>query len=126
MKRLAILLSLFAMPCYAGAKDLTARLTVYWANGSGSDKWTRKLQSSTGTKLKPGHCAVDPRVIPYFQKVFIPKIGITLIPVDTGTDVRNKVASHGRYPIIDIFFPNKSDALRFAATHPLIVKVIVQ
>lgn len=101
---------------------ITVRLTVYWSDGSGSDYWTRKFQSSTGDKLRPGFCAVDPKIIPYGTKIYIPTINITLIAKDTGSDVVKKRASRGLYPIVDVYFPKKEDALHFANNNPLIVK----
>ena len=50
-------------------KQLLARITVYWAKGPGTDKWSKNFKSSTGIKLKPGHCAVDPKRIPYFANL---------------------------------------------------------
>jgi 3D (Asp-Asp-Asp) domain-containing protein len=106
-------------------KVLTVRLTVYWAKGSGTDSDSHKMRSSTGYKLKEGESiAVDPRIIPYNKEVIIPNVGLVKA-VDTGTAVKNKVASGGKLPVIDVFFVNKSDALDFADSHPKIVKVAV-
>lgn len=106
-------------------KVLTVRLTVYWARGSGTDSDSRRMRSSTGYTLKEGESiAVDPRIIPYDKEVIIPNIGLVKA-VDTGTAVKNKVASDGKLPVIDVFFVNKSDALEFADSHPKIVKVAV-
>jgi 3D (Asp-Asp-Asp) domain-containing protein len=106
-------------------KVITARLTVYWARGKGTDSDSSKLRSSTGYTLKQGDSiAVDPRVIPYNKEVIIPNVGLVRA-VDTGTAVRDKVASGGKLPVIDIFFMNKKDAELFANTNPKIVKVAV-
>jgi 3D (Asp-Asp-Asp) domain-containing protein len=106
-------------------KVLTVRLTVYWARGSGTDSDSRKMRSSTGYTLKEGESiAVDPRIIPYNREVIIPNVGLVKA-VDTGTAVKNKVASGGKLPVIDVFFVNKRDALDFADSHPKIVKVAV-
>lgn len=104
---------------------LTVRLTVYWARGSGTDADSRKMRSSTGYTLKQGDSiAVDPRIIPYQKEVIIPNVGLVKA-VDTGSAVKDKVASGGKLPVIDVFFVNKSDAIDFADSHPKIVKVAV-
>lgn len=106
-------------------KVLTVRLTVYWARGSGTDADSRRMRSSTGYTLKQGDSiAVDPRIIPYQKEVIIPNVGLVKA-VDTGTAVKDKVASGGKLPVIDVFFVNKSDAIDFADSHPKIVKVAV-
>lgn len=103
-------------------KVLEVRLTVYWKEGSGTDGMTARGQSATGISLVEGHCAVDPKIIPYGSEVHLPQIGKTLLCVDTGGDVKKRRASRGLYPVIDIYFVKKSEALQFASTHPLIVK----
>jgi len=104
---------------------ITARLTVYWARGAGTDSDSRRLRSSTGYTLKQGDSiAVDPKIIPYDKEVIIPNVGLVRA-VDTGTAVKNKIASGGKFPVIDVFFMNKKDAEIFANNNPKIVKVAV-
>ncbi len=106
-------------------KEIKVRLTAYWAKGSGTDSWSAKRQSSTGATLKPNRSvAVDPRIIPYFSKLYIPNLGFRFAH-DTGTDVIKKKASHGKYPIIDIFFMTEKEAIRFINNNPKVVKVAV-
>ena len=106
-------------------KVLTVRLTVYWARGSGTDADSRRMRSSTGYTLKQGDSiAVDPRIIPYNKEVIIPNVGLVKA-VDTGTAVKDKVASNGKLPVIDVFFVNKCEALEFANRNPKVVKVAV-
>ena len=106
-------------------KEIKVRITTYWANGGDTDGWSAKRQSSTGVKLKPNvSVAVDPKIIPYFSRLYIPNLGYRYAH-DTGTDVIRKKASNGKYPIIDIFFLNKKDAIKFANNNPKIVKVKV-
>ena len=106
-------------------KEIKVRITAYWAKGGDTDGWSAKRQSSTGVTLKPNvSVAVDPRIIPYFSRIYIPNLGFR-VAHDTGTAVINKKASGGKYPVIDIFFLNKKDALRFANSNPKIVKVKV-
>ena len=57
-----------------------ARVTVYWP-GEG-DFYTKRRISSTGVKLREGHCAVDPNAIPYGSVVKIDGIG-KYVAVDT-------------------------------------------
>jgi 3D (Asp-Asp-Asp) domain-containing protein len=106
-------------------KEIKVRLTAYWAKGSGTDSWSAKRQSSTGATLKPNKSvAVDPRIIPYFSKLYIPNLGFRFAH-DTGTDVVRKKASHGKYPVVDIFFMTEKEAMRFVNNNPKIVKVAV-
>ena len=106
-------------------KEIKVRLTAYWAKGSDTDSWSAKRQSSTGATLKPNRSvAVDPRIIPFFSKVYIPNLGFR-VAHDTGTDVIKRKASGGKYPIIDIFFMTEKEAMRFVNNNPKIVKVAV-
>ena len=106
-------------------KEIKVRLTAYWANGSDTDSDTAKRRSSTGATLKPNKSvAVDPRIIPYFSRLYIPNLGFRFAH-DTGTDVIRKKASHGKYPIVDIFFMTEKEAMRFVNNNPKIVKIAV-
>jgi len=136
MKRLAfaLLLPLIALPSgFARDNSLLARVTVYWAHGGrGADRYTRQHKSATGMRLHVGHCAVDPRKIPYGSRVVLPD-GTTLAAVDTGSAVRNrKAARHlGRSRdersalVIDKFFETKREALAWANANPPFVNVKV-
>jgi len=106
-------------------KKIKARLTVYWAKGSGTDNDTARKKSSSGTRLREGiSVAVDPRLIPFYKRLYIPNLGIR-VAHDTGTAVKQKKASGGKLPVIDIFFEKKQDALNFAYNNPKIVTVSV-
>jgi len=106
-------------------KEIKVRLTAYWAKGSGTDSWSARRQSSTGATLKPNRSvAVDPKIIPYFSKLYIPNLGFRFAH-DTGTDVIRKKASHGKYPVVDIFFMTEKEAMRFVNNNPKVVKVAV-
>ena len=75
------------------ADAVLARITVYWASGgAGSDSDTRNHRCATGARLRNGHCAVDPRRIPFGSRILLPT-GETLAAVDTGTAVRNRKAA---------------------------------
>ena len=128
MKTVFIALSaivFLAPPVLAREQSVLARITVYWASGGkGSDPWTRRHVCSTGTRLQAGHCAVDPRRVPYGSKVVLPDG--TLVAVDTGSAVRSRKAARllGRNAaernaiVIDRFFETKQQALAWARRNP--------
>src|SRR5256885_9310292 len=76
MKTISLAALLLAGLCpYASAKNdsFLARITVYWASGGGgSDSYTRAHRCATGARLRTGHCAVDPRHIPFGSRVILP------------------------------------------------------
>ena len=92
-----------------------ARVTVYWPEEG--DFYTRNRKSSTGTRLRDGHCAVDPKVIPYGSVVNVPGVG-RLIAVDTGGAVISRRAARltGRTReqrsaiVIDVFCSTRAKA----------------
>jgi len=128
MKRIIITLvlcSLVSATSFAREQSLLARVTVYWASGGGgSDAGTRGHQCSTGERLRTGHCAVDPKRIPYGSKVIFPDA--TCVAVDTGRDVINRKAARrsGRTAsersaiVVDRFFETKHEAMDWANAHP--------
>jgi len=136
MKRLvfALLLgSIGAAHGYYRDNSLLARVTVYWAHGGrGADRYSRQHKSATGTRLQQGHCAVDPRKIPYGSKVLMTD-GSTLNAVDTGSAVRNRKAARKsghtitekNAIVIDRFFETKHQALMWANSNPPFVNVKV-
>jgi 3D (Asp-Asp-Asp) domain-containing protein len=134
---LLFLMGVSALPAaygaYARDNSLLARVTVYWARGGhGSDRYTRQHKSATGQRLEQGHCAVDPRRIPYGSRVVLPD-GTTLSAVDTGTAVRNRKAARRSARtadersaiVIDKFFETKHQALTWANSNPPFVNVKV-
>jgi 3D (Asp-Asp-Asp) domain-containing protein len=113
--------------------SLLARVTVYWARGGrGADRYTRQHKSATGMRLHVGHCAVDPKKIPYGSRVVLPD-GTALSAVDTGSAVQNRKAARraGRNInernaiVIDKFFETKQQALAWANSNPPFVSVKV-
>lgn len=136
MKRFTLLLLLSMVGVangYYRDDSLLARVTVYWARGGrGSDRYTQQHKSASGLRLRQGHCAVDPRKIPFGSKVVLPD-GTTLNAVDTGTAVRNRKAARkgGRTSnernaiVIDKFFETKHQALVWANSNPPFVNVKV-
>ena len=106
-------------------QSVLARVTVYWASGGGgSDRWTRQHRCATGARLRAGHCAVDPRRIPYGSMVTLPDG--PLLAVDTGSAVVSRKAARrsGRSTlersaiVIDRFFETKQQALSWANRNP--------
>jgi 3D (Asp-Asp-Asp) domain-containing protein len=136
MKRLILLLLLGVIATANGFtrdNSLLARVTVYWARGGqGADRYTRQHKSATGLRLQQGHCAVDPKKIPYGSRVVLPD-GTALSAVDTGSAVQNRKAArksgrtiHERNAIvIDKFFETKRQALAWANSNPPFVSVKV-
>jgi 3D (Asp-Asp-Asp) domain-containing protein len=135
MKRflVAFVLVLLLTPAgFAREQSVLARVTVYWASGGrGSDRWTRRHICATGVRLAAGHCAVDPRRIPYGSKVTLPDA--TLLAVDTGSAVISRKAARrsGRTAlergalVIDRFFETKQQALGWARRNPYFMFVRV-
>jgi 3D (Asp-Asp-Asp) domain-containing protein len=135
LKRFLITVGLvlpLAPAAFAGEQSLLARVTVYWASGGrGSDQWTRRHVCATGVRLAAGHCAVDPRRIPYGSRVTLPDA--TLIAVDTGAAVVSRKAARrlGRTAVeknalvIDRFFETKQQALSWARRNPYFMSVRV-
>ncbi|MEY2502536.1 MAG: hypothetical protein QOI07_2870 [Verrucomicrobiota bacterium] len=120
-----LFLLLFAPVGRAAEQSILARVTVYWASGGGgSDPWTRRHIGASGARLRAGHCAVDPRKIPYGSKVTLPDG--TLLAVDTGSAVRSRKAARlsGRNAnernaiVVDRFFETKQQALSWARRNP--------
>jgi 3D (Asp-Asp-Asp) domain-containing protein len=135
MKRFVIavgLVLLLGPTVLASEQSLLARVTVYWASGGGgSDRWSRQHICSTGARLRAGHCAVDPRRIPYGSKVTLPDG--PLLAVDTGSAVVSRKAARrsGRSAfersaiVIDRFFETKQQALSWANRNPYFMLVRV-
>jgi 3D (Asp-Asp-Asp) domain-containing protein len=136
MKRFLLVLGLAVLflpaAAFAREQSMLARVTVYWASGGGgSDYWTRRHVCATGARLRAGHCAVDPRRIPYGSKVTLPDA--TLLAVDTGSAVRSRKAARrsGRTAlersalVIDRFFETKQQALGWARRNPTFMLIRV-
>ena len=110
---------LFACYAFAGEHSAFARVTVYW-HGEGSGEHA----SWNGERLHDGHCAVDPKKIPYASKVVFPDAAC--VAVDSGPDVVNRKAARscGRNSaernaiVIDLFFDTKQKALAWVKAHP--------
>jgi 3D (Asp-Asp-Asp) domain-containing protein len=112
-----ILLLSLASAAHAREESILARVTSYWA-GEGPK------YASTGRRLHSGHCAVDPRRIPYGSKVIFPDR--TYIAVDTGPAVVSRkaarlcghTASQLKAIVVDLFFDTKQEATAWTNAHP--------
>ena len=111
-----IFLLSIATPAFAREESVLARVTSYWA--SEGSKF-----ASTGGRLRPGHCAVDPKRIPYGSKVVFPDAVCTA--VDTGTAVVSRkaarlcgrTASQLKAIVVDRFFETKREADTWTNAH---------
>src|SRR5438034_11095155 len=111
---------------FAGEHSVLARITVYW-RGEGSGEHA----SWNGGRLRDGHCAVDPKKIPYGSKVVLPDA--TCVAVDSGPAVVNRKAARscGRTAaernaiVIDRGFNTKQKALAWAKAHPRFMTVLI-
>ena len=112
-----IFVSLFASAAFARGESVLARVTSYWA-GEGSK------YASTGRRLRAGHCAIDPKRIPYGSKVVFPDRACTA--VDTGPAVISRkaaslcgrTASQLKAIVVDRFFETKREAMAWTNAHP--------
>ncbi len=110
-----------ANPGQAAAGGRLARVTAYWA-GEG-DYYTGRGISATGVRLHDGHCAVDPRIIPYGSVVEIAGVG-KFLAVDTGSAVISRTAAkEGGHTseergaiVVDLYFESRVDGEKFAAS----------
>jgi 3D (Asp-Asp-Asp) domain-containing protein len=111
-----LFLSTLASAAFAREQAVLARVTSYWA--SEGSKF-----ASTGRRLHPGHCAVDPKRIPYGSKVVFPDAVCTA--VDTGTAVVSRkaarlcgrTASQLKAIVVDRFFDSKREADAWTNAH---------
>jgi 3D (Asp-Asp-Asp) domain-containing protein len=131
VKRLAItfgfvVVVILTSQVLASEQSVLARVTVYWnSEGAGQHAcWN-------GVRLRPGHCAVDPKKISYGSKVIFPDA--TCLAVDTGPDVVNRkaarrcghTATERNAIVIDRFFESRQAAQSWMKTHPHFMTVRV-
>jgi 3D (Asp-Asp-Asp) domain-containing protein len=116
---------LFAVPAFAREESLLARITVYWP-GEGQLR-----ACSNGARLRAGHCAVDPKRIPFGSRVLFPDTAC--IAVDSGPAVVSRKAarvtgqtiSQRNAIVIDRFFESREAALAWERSHPHFMTVRV-
>ena len=125
--RLALLIGLFLtlQTAYAADQTTLARVTTYWREeGEFRAAWN-------GARLRNGHCAVDPKKIPYGSRIQLGEE--ELIAVDTGPAVVSRKAARrlGRNAaernavVVDRYFETKSQAGAWEKSHPHFMKVRV-
>jgi 3D (Asp-Asp-Asp) domain-containing protein len=104
---------LLARQSFGAERSVLARVTVCWhREGASGDH-----AAWNGTPLREGHCAVDPKKIPYGSKVVFPDA--ECVAVDSGPAVisRKAARSCGREAIerkaivIDRFFDTQQKAI---------------
>src|ERR1700757_4859541 len=121
------LAQLLGSQMFAGEHSALARVTVYWpGEGSGANAaWN-------GARLKEGHCAINPKKIPYGSKVVFHDA--ECLAVDSGPGVVSRKAARacGRNAaernaiVIDRFFNTKERALAWAKANPDFMMVRVR
>src|SRR5258705_836636 len=115
-----IFFSLLASAAFAREESVLARVTSYWA-GEGHK------YASTGRRLCAGHCAVDPKRIPYGSKVVFPDRACTA--VDSGPAVISRkaarlcgrTASQLKAIVVDRRFGTKPEAMALTNGHPHLI-----
>lgn len=118
-------LFLGAASLFAREESILARITVYWP-GEGQLR-----ACSNGARLRPGHCAVDPKRIPYGSRVLFPDAAC--LAIDSGPAVVSRkaarvaghTASQRNAIVIDRFFESKEVALSWERSHPHFMTVRV-
>jgi 3D (Asp-Asp-Asp) domain-containing protein len=111
---------LLASQSFGSEHSVLARVTVYWHGEGGSGDYA----AWNGTLLREGHCAVDPKKIPYGSTIIFP--AAECVAVDSGPAVANRKVARpcGRKAIepnaivIDRFLDTKQNALAWAKAHP--------
>ena len=125
--RFALLIGLFLtiQTAYAAEQPNLARVTTYWREeGQLRAAWN-------GARLRNGHCAVDPKKIPYGSRIQLGDEELTA--VDTGPAVVSRKAARllGRNVaernavVIDRYFETKSQAEVWEKSHPHFMKMHV-
>jgi hypothetical protein len=125
--RFVLLIGLFLtiQTAYAAEEPTLARVTTYCREeGQLRGAWN-------GVRLRNGHCAVDPKKIPYGSRIQLEDE--ELIAVDTGPAVVSRKAARlsGRNAaernavVVDRFFETKSQAVAWEKSHPHFMRVRV-
>jgi 3D (Asp-Asp-Asp) domain-containing protein len=112
-----IFFSSLASVAFAREESVLARVTSYWACEG-------HKYASTGQRLRSGHCAVDPKRIPYGSRIVFPDRACTA--VDTGPAVISRkaarlcgrTASQLKAIVVDRFFETKQEAMAWMNAHP--------
>jgi hypothetical protein len=123
--RFALLFGLLLVAQFAQAAEPSTlvRVTAYWREEG------QLRASSNGAHLRNGHCAVDPKKIPYGSKIILDNE--ELIAVDTGPAVVSRKAARlsGRNRaereamVVDRYFETKSQAMAWEKSHPQFMQI---
>lgn len=117
IKTLIMTLLLSCNLCFS--QTYMARVTYYWDG----------YKTSTGAKPTINKTiAVDPKIIPYKSKVFIPKMDKTFLAQDTGSAVKSRKASRklGKSNIVvDIYCKSKKEADSYIKKYPMFMEIKV-
>lgn len=121
---LTIIVTLSASSASAREQTILARITAYWPTGSDPE-----VASYNGARLRTGHCAVDPKRIPYGSKVIFPDTAC--VAVDSGPAVTSRTAARkiGRTDeqrnalVIDRFFESRKQAMAWVSKNPHFMRV---
>ncbi|PYL46245.1 MAG: hypothetical protein DMF40_13140 [Verrucomicrobia bacterium] len=120
----ALLFGLLVAPLAQAAEPSTlVRVTTYCREEG------QPHAASNGARLRNGHCAVDPKKIPYGSKIILGSE--ELIAVDTGPAVVSRKAARGsgrnraerEAMVVDRYFETRSQALAWEKSHPHFMKV---
>lgn len=114
LNTLILFLSLY-LNCYS--EEHLARVTYYW-DGNITAIGSKLINNKT--------IAVDPKIIRYGSRIFIPAMNKTFVAEDTGSAVKSRLASrkNGRTNIVvDIYCKNKKEALNYIARYPMFMKI---
>jgi hypothetical protein len=121
------LVLVFLCELFGEDRTAKARVTAYWRGQGGSPK-----AAATGTGLREGHCAVDPKKVPYGSKVAFGDGECTA--TDTGPAVKKRKAARGsgrtaderNAIVIDRFFDSKQKAAAWTKSHPQFMNVRIR
>lgn len=106
--------------------EFIARVTYYWPGDSGQSGRT----TSTGNLASSDKTvAVDPKIIPYGSKIYIPEMEKTYVAHDTGSAIKNRTASKkvGKNNIvIDIFCESRKEAYEKIKKYPMFMKIKIE
>src|SRR2546423_10344843 len=116
-------LLLVAPLAQAAEQPTLVRVTTYWREEG------QLRAASNGTRLRNGHCAVDPKKIPYGSKILLGSEELSA--VDTGPAVVSRKAARlsGRNRaekeamVVDRYFETKSQAMAWEKSHPHFMKI---
>jgi 3D (Asp-Asp-Asp) domain-containing protein len=130
MKLLVTIIGLilsFTYQPFASERTTLARVTAYWRGEGGSAK-----AAATGAQLREGHCAVDPKKIPYGSKVLFDDGECTATETGPAVVKRNAARASGRTAaernavVIDRYFDSKQRALAWINAHPHFLEVQIR